>query len=40
MTPEFIDWIWNPFDDDDEESAFGFNDPTACEAGGEEEEED
>jgi hypothetical protein len=34
--PEFIDWIWDPFDDDDESSPMGFNDPMNYEPGDEE----
>lgn len=39
MGPEFIDWIWNPFEDDDETSAYGFNDPVSYEPEDEEDEE-
>ena len=33
------DWIGDPHEDNDEESAYGFNEPTHWEPGGEEEEE-
>lgn len=36
--PEFIDWIWDPFGDDDESSPMGFNDPSTWESAGGEEE--
>lgn len=36
--PDFVDWIWNPFDDDDENSPMGFNEPVSFEPGDEDDE--
>lgn len=34
-----IDWLFDPDEDNDEESAFGFNDPTSWEPGDQDDED-
>lgn len=35
-----IDWIWDIDSDNDEESAYGFNEPTGCEWEDDDDEDD